>query len=364
MTTIRFEHISKNFGTNVVVGKFDLTIESGEFFTFVGPSGCGKSTILNMIAGLEQPTDGALFFDDSVVNSLSPKDRDVAMVFQSYALYPHFSVFENIAFPLRMQKERKDTIEREVKRVATVLGLSDFLTKKPKQLSGGQRQRVALGRALVRKPKVFLMDEPLSNLDARLRIEMRAELKRLHRELGITTVYVTHDQSEAMGLSDRIAVLDKGIVRQIGAPHEVYRRPANTFVARFIGSPAMNILRCVVEHPAPLAVRLPGTSLVLPRSVPAATRELLLGIRPEDMVIRKSRVQGSIPMTVSVVEPGGAVNWIDLVRENIKLTVMSAPDVRLDAGEECFVSFSAEKISLFDATSGDSIADARALKAA
>lgn len=210
MVEIRFEGVEKRFGSVTVIKKLDLTIRSREFFTFLGPSGCGKSTILNMIAGLEDVTGGTIYFDGTPVNGLSPAERDVAMVFQSYALYPHMTVYENIAFPLRVKKERKEKIDEEVKRIASLLDLGSLLQRKPKELSGGQKQRVALGRALVRKPKVFLMDEPLSNLDAKLRLDMRTELKKLHQELGITTVYVTHDQEEAMVLSDRMAILYMG----------------------------------------------------------------------------------------------------------------------------------------------------------
>jgi len=210
LVEIRFEGVEKRFGSVTVIKKLDLTIRSREFFTFLGPSGCGKSTILNMIAGLEDVTGGTIYFDGTPVNGLSPAERDVAMVFQSYALYPHMTVYENMAFPLRVKKERKEKIDEEVKRIASLLDLGSLLQRKPKELSGGQKQRVALGRAIVRKPKVFLMDEPLSNLDAKLRLDMRTELKKLHQELGITTVYVTHDQEEAMVLSDRMAILYMG----------------------------------------------------------------------------------------------------------------------------------------------------------
>src|SRR4030067_2907641 len=216
MAKIRFENVKKGFNDVVVVKDLSLTINAGEFFTFVGPSGCGKSTLLNMIAGLEPVAEGKIYFDDVLVNDLSPKERDVAMVFQSYALYPHMTVYENMAFPLQMKKAEKDIIDNEVRKAAALLGLEELLKRRPKELSGGQRQRVALGRAIIRRPKVFLMDDPLSNLDARLRIEMRAELKRLHQELKITTVYVTHDQAEAMSLSERVAVLHQGEIQQCG----------------------------------------------------------------------------------------------------------------------------------------------------
>ncbi len=352
MTRIRFENIAKTFGAAAVIKGLNLTIEEGEFFTFVGPSGCGKSTILNMIAGLDAPTDGLIFFNERRVNRLSPTERDVAMVFQSYALYPHMTVRGNIAFPLVMRKERKEVIEAEVLRVAGLLGLSGLLEKKPKELSGGQRQRVALGRAIIRKPKVFLMDEPLSNLDARLRIEMRSELKKLHRELGITTVYVTHDQAEAMSLSDRIAVLGEGGIQQCDTPGEVYRNPANTFVAGFIGSPAMNILRCSVQQPKPLVVDCHGVALSLPVSVPSGTNELFIGIRPEDSLIEGVRRENGTEVAVSVVEPAGPVNWVDVEWGDAKFKGMSRPDEDIHPGGKAFLTFSPERLSLFDSTSG------------
>src|SRR5512144_698453 len=285
MTGIRFENITKTFGSISVIKDLSLTIHDGEFFTFVGPSGCGKSTILNMIAGLEDVTGGSLLFDDRVVNGLSPKDRDVAMVFQSYALYPHMSVYENIAFPLRMKKEMKEVIDKEVRRVASILGIAGFLLRKPRELSGGQRPRVALARAIVRRPKVFLMDEPLSSLDARLRMETRAELKKLHRELEITTIYVTHDQAEALGLSDRIAVLKDGVVQQVGTPQEVYANPENMFVGGFIGSPPMNFIPCRVLKKAPLEIDCFGL-LIRPHTEHApAGGELLAGVRPDDVSV-------------------------------------------------------------------------------
>ncbi len=336
----------------MVIKGLNLTIEEGEFFTFVGPSGCGKSTILNMIAGLESPTGGLIFFGEKIGNRLSPKERDVAMVFQSYALYPHMTVYENIAFPLRLKKEQKAVIESEVMRVADLLGVGAFLEKKPKDLSGGQRQRVALGRAIIREPKVFLMDEPLSNLDARLRVEMRGELKKLHRELGITTVYVTHDQSEAMSLSDRIAVLNMGEVQQCDTPREVYRRPANTFVAGFIGSPAMNILRCFVKQAKPLIVDCNGVLLSLPATVPPGTSELFIGIRPEDALVRAEQRKNSSPVTVLVIEPAGAVNWVDVLWDGVKLTSASQPEEELQPDKKAYLAFSPDKVTVFDAATG------------
>jgi multiple sugar transport system ATP-binding protein len=286
MAGIRFEKVRKQFGSIEVIQELDLLIKDGEFFTFVGPSGCGKSTVLNMIAGLEPVSQGRIYFDGSVINNLSPSERDVAMVFQSYALYPHMTVYENISFPLKMKKARREFVKAEVLKVAGLLGLADLLDRKPKDLSGGQRQRVALGRAIIRRPKVFLMDEPLSNLDARLRIETRGELKKLYQELGTTTVYVTHDQAEALGLSGMIAVLDRGKIQQVGTPHEVYRRPANIFVAGFIGSPTMNFVRGRVRSSKPLDIECNDIVLSPRADRSPAGEAVVVGIRPEDIAVR------------------------------------------------------------------------------
>ena len=227
---------------------FDLDIKKNEFIVFVGPSGCGKSTTLRMIAGLETITEGELYIDGNLVNSVEPKDRDIAMVFQSYALYPHMTVYENMAFGLKIKKIKKDEINRRINEAAEILGIKEYLKSKPKELSGGQRQRVALGRAIVREAKVFLMDEPLSNLDAKLRVAMRSEIIKIHKRVGATTIYVTHDQTEAMTMADRIVVMNKGYIQQIGTPDEVYNNPANKFVAGFLGSPAMNFLNGIIEN--------------------------------------------------------------------------------------------------------------------
>ena len=250
MTTVRLEGVSKSFGDLVACTDIDLTIRDGEFFVLLGPSGCGKSTTLRMIAGLETVSDGDIYFDDEMVTGTEPAERDVAMVFQNYALYPHKTVHQNIAFPLELMRRNIDDeeIERRVQETAELLQITDQLEKKPKNLSGGQQQRVALGRSIIREPSVFLMDEPLSNLDAKLRIRMRSELKQLHERLGVTTVYVTHDQEEAMSLADRIGLLNDGRVQQVGPPREVFERPANTWVAGFIGNPPMNLLACSLDE--------------------------------------------------------------------------------------------------------------------
>jgi multiple sugar transport system ATP-binding protein len=356
MTRIRLENISKTFdGSTTVMSGLDLSIEDGEFFTFVGPSGCGKSTILNMIAGLEAPTGGSIFFDEKPVNALSPKERDVAMVFQSYALYPHMNVYENIAFPLRMKKDRAEAIDEEVRRVALLLGLGDLLARKPKELSGGQRQRVALGRAMVRKPKVFLMDEPLSNLDARLRIEMRAEIKILHQKLGITTVYVTHDQAEAMGLSERLAVLQRGIVQQVGTPLEVYRRPYNLFVAGFIGSPPMNLIRGTVRKEVPLEIDCNGL-ILRPRTAAPTTGNVMVGIRPEEITVAAAGGGDGFRATVSLVEPVGPFTWIDANWQGVPIKALSRSDQEISPGSEVELTFPADALSIFDEATGRAFA--------
>ena len=352
MAGIRFDRVTKKFRETRVVEELTLEIRDGEFFTFVGPSGCGKSTILNLIAGLELVSSGNILFDNSLVNEFSPRDRDVAMVFQSYALYPHMTVYKNIAFPLTMKKIDRGTIETEVKRVAALLGLDGLLQRKPKELSGGQRQRVALGRALIRKPKVFLMDEPLSNLDARLRIEMRAELKRLHQELQITTVYVTHDQSEALSLSDRIAVIYQGRLQQCGNPLEVYSKPANIFVGGFIGTPPMNFIDGLVEDPHPLKINCNGFMLTA-ETEKSPGKHVVVGIRPDDIVVTDKRRDERILVTVSLVEPAGSLNWVDFKWTGVTMKGAADANVQLKPGQEAFIRFPADKVVFFDKDSGD-----------
>ncbi len=292
MTSVRLDSISKVYDSSVsAVNDVSCTIQPGEFLVLVGPSGCGKSSLLRMIAGLEDISSGQLFFDDERMNNVPARNRDVGMVFQNYALYPHMSVFENIAFPLVVRKEPKDLISKRVNEVAAMLNIGGLIDRLPKQLSGGQRQRVALGRAIARKPRVFLFDEPLSNLDAALRISMRAELIALQRRVGSTAIYVTHDHVEAMTMADRIIVLNHGRVMQIGTPHEVYSQPSNRFVASFLGSPAMNFFQgkidrtqdlCFVEDGSGLRIRLSGHATVLPKNLDAVRT---LGVRPEDIRI-------------------------------------------------------------------------------
>lgn len=344
MAEIRLEKIKKQFKDIMVIKGLDLIIKDGEFFTFVGPSGCGKSTLLNMIAGLETVTEGNICFDDIKVNNLSPKERDVAMVFQSYALYPHMTVYENIAFPLRIKKTQETTIDEEVRRVALLLGLEEMLHRKPVELSGGQRQRVALGRAVIRRPKVFLMDEPLSNLDARLRVDMRTELKRLHQDLKITTVYVTHDQAEALSLSERIAVLHQGEIQQCGTPQEVYLKPSNIFVAGFIGSPPLNFI--------------PSSAWEYKQKdlQPPLSREkkegFIIGIRPEDVLISHAKSNDAIEVSVSLIEPAGSFNWTDVIWDEVKVKGRAEVDADLRSGDRAFMKFSKDKILIFNESTG------------
>ena len=299
MAQVILDHVTKRFGEDVAaLDDLSLRIEDGEFLILVGPSGCGKTTALRIVAGLEKPTSGTITIGDREVNDVSPRDRDIAMVFQNYALYPHMTVYKNLAFGLKERKTPKPEIDRRVREASAMLGLDDLLKRRPAQLSGGQRQRVAMGRALVREPLAFLLDEPLSNLDAKLRVQMRAELKRIHQRLGITTIYVTHDQVEAMTLGDRIVVMSAGEVQQIGNPHDVYRHPANLFVAGFIGSPPMNLLRGRVAggrvEAGDLAFDRPG--------VPDG--EVAVGVRPEALTVGADGLP-SLEFRVDVVEPLG-----------------------------------------------------------
>jgi multiple sugar transport system ATP-binding protein len=298
MAGVRFEHVYKRYGEKVeVIRDLNLEIKDEEFLVLVGPSGCGKSTALRMIAGLEEISDGNLYIGDRVVNDVPPKDRDIAMVFQNYALYPHMTVFDNLAFGLKLRHTDKADIDRRVQQAADILGIGQYLQRKPRELSGGQRQRVALGRAIVREPKVFLMDEPLSNLDAKLRVATRAEITRLHQRVRTTFVYVTHDQVEAMTMGDRIAVLNAGVIQQLGTPQELYDTPSNLFVAGFIGSPAMNFFRAqlkkdgaggptltIGDGASPQTLTLSGQSAeAVGGQATADGRDVVIGIRPEDM---------------------------------------------------------------------------------
>jgi multiple sugar transport system ATP-binding protein len=313
MATVQLDHIWKRFDSNVVaVRDVSLEAKDGEFLVLVGPSGCGKSTILRMIAGLEEATAGDIMIDDRRVNDVPPRSRDIAMVFQNYALYPHMTVADNMAFALRMRNLKKDEVKRRVQETAAILDIDHLLERRPKQLSGGQRQRVALGRAIVREPKAFLMDEPLSNLDAKLRVQMRAEIAKLHQRIGTTTVYVTHDQVEAMTMGSRIAILKDGVLQQIDTPRRVYDHPVNAFVAGFIGSPAMNLtrLRVVQEGESTVLVRddlrIPAPLRYARALGPYKDREIIMGLRPDALTDER-------PDTANVAEVPGAVEVVELL---------------------------------------------------
>ncbi|MCF3934850.1 sn-glycerol-3-phosphate ABC transporter ATP-binding protein UgpC [Acuticoccus sp. M5D2P5] len=303
MATVEIADVRKSYGSVDVIHGISMAIEDGEFVILVGPSGCGKSTLLRMIAGLEEISGGRISIGDRVVNNLPPKDRDIAMVFQNYALYPQMTVAQNLGFSLEMAGLKKPQIRTKVEETAEILGLTPLLSRKPAQLSGGQRQRVAMGRAIVRDPAVFLFDEPLSNLDANLRVQMRAEIKALHRRLGSTIVYVTHDQIEAMTMADRIVVLRAGIIEQMGTPLELYDRPENMFVARFLGSPSMNFLKGTLAEGEEPALVLPGGDRIVLASRPEARGEIVLGVRPQEVTI--DPVRGT-PARIVVTEPTGA----------------------------------------------------------
>jgi multiple sugar transport system ATP-binding protein len=359
MARIRLCSVSKRYPGNVVaVRDLDLDIHDKEFLVLLGPSGCGKSTTLNMIAGLEEITDGELWFDDQVVNALPAHRRDVAMVFQSYALYPHKSVYENIAFGLRMRKVARAEIDRRVRATADKLAISHLLGRRPSQLSGGQRQRVALGRAMVREPAVFLMDEPLSNLDAALRISMRAEIKHLHAAMRTTFVYVTHDQSEALTLADRIVVMRDGVAQQIGPPEEIYERPRNTFVALFLGNPPINLLHGVIERigNAPMfrrgdiRVALPAT--LAEQMGNGVGREVVLGIRPEDVAHGVADNGIALSGAVTSVLPVGSDQFLRLKVADCDIFVRVGKEVRHREGDQVRVGLVAERLHLFDAASG------------
>jgi len=363
MTEVRLEKLTKRFGAAEVLKAVDLTIHSGEFFTIVGPSGCGKSTLLNLVAGLEAPTGGAIYFDGRPVHLLGPRERDVAMVFQSYALYPHMTVYDNLAFPLRMKKRPVAEIDRKVRETADLLGLSPALARRPRELSGGQRQRVALGRAMVRHPRLFLLDEPLSNLDAQLRIEMRSELKRLHRSLKATMIYVTHDQTEAMTLSDRIAVLHRGELQQCGTPKEVYEGPANLFVAGFMGHPPMNLLPGTLRFdPTP---SLSFGEVARLRFSPAAGDRLrgaseggrvVLGLRPEHLRLRAAGADPERAVRLELIEPMGSEVWLELVWGDRRLRSKATADFDEKAGREFELEVDESRLHIFDPESGHRIA--------
>jgi multiple sugar transport system ATP-binding protein len=374
MASIDFDDVSKQFPNGTLaVDQMNLTVEDGEFMIFVGPSGCGKTTALRMVAGLEEVTSGAIRIGDRVVNDIEPPDRDIAMVFQNYALYPHMSVEENMSFPLRMQRVSRGAMRARVREVAELLGIGDLLHRKPRELSGGQRQRVAMGRAIVRHPQVFLMDEPLSNLDAKLRVQMRGELVKLHRRLGVSTIYVTHDQTEAMTLGQRVVVLNHGVVQQVDAPQGLYQHPQNTFVASFIGSPPMNFVRGRLEGDG---LALGPYRFALPDQVRSAllatSRDVLVGLRPEefsDPVLSGQDGLNAVPAEIEVTEQLGPETYayfrvpeldvVEIGERSVELAGALAArlDPRTSAipGQRMNLNVNLSRIHLFDPSTEQSV---------
>jgi len=349
MAGVRIERAEKSFGPVKVLHGVDIEARDGEFVVLVGPSGCGKSTLLRMIAGLEEITSGRILIGNRVVNNLNPKDRDIAMVFQNYALYPHMTVRENMEFSLVLRRMKKIERDARVDRAASILGINQLLSRRPGQLSGGQRQRVAMGRAIVRDPQVFLFDEPLSNLDAQLRVQMRAEIKELHQRLKTTTIYVTHDQIEAMTMADRIVVMRDGVVEQLGAPLELYDRPATLFVAGFIGSPSMNLLKgSVTVKGKPVFTTEGGVELPL-KSTPGNIdgRPCIYGIRPEHLAIG-----GDFKAEVSVVEPTGSETQVFAKVGGHPIVTVFRDRISAQPGQSLLLSPNLDAVHLFDAESG------------
>ncbi|HJZ81433.1 MAG TPA: ABC transporter ATP-binding protein [Pyrinomonadaceae bacterium] len=354
--SINLSHLSKSFGDTVVVEDLSLEINDGEFVVLLGPSGCGKTTTLRMIAGLESPTSGEIFIAGQPVKDLPPPRRDVAMVFQSYALYPHMTIAQNIGYPLRVRKLRDDQIRKQVRETARLLEIEALLQRKPRELSGGERQRVALARAIVRHPRAFLMDEPLSNLDAKLRLQMRMELKHLQQQLGTTTVYVTHDQAEAMTLGHRVAVMNKGRLQQFAPPREIYHRPANRFVAEFVGSPGMNFLEGRIDlargelTAAEFALTLSNSQI---ETVRHCEENVTLGIRPEDVHVSLEPRAGWPPVVVYVSELMGNETIVSLQGQNgQRIIARTVGDFRADAGSTVWISFDLSKAHFFDSLTG------------
>lgn len=363
MATLELRNVNKTYGSGLpdTLKDIQLSIKDGEFLILVGPSGCGKSTLMNCIAGLEQITGGAILIDQQDVSGMSPKDRDIAMVFQSYALYPTMSVRENIEFGLKIRKLPQAAIDEEVARVAKLLQIEHLLARKPAQLSGGQQQRVAMGRALARRPKIYLFDEPLSNLDAKLRVEMRTEMKLMHQRLKTTTVYVTHDQIEAMTLGDKVAVMKDGIIQQFGTPQQIYNDPANQFVASFIGSPPMNFIpvRLTKQDGRLLALLDSGQARCeLPLGLATDElegREVILGIRPEQIALGTGEGNGlpGIRAEVQVTEPTGPDLLVFVTLNQTKVCCRLAPDVACQVGDNLNLQFDPARVLLFDAASGE-----------
>jgi multiple sugar transport system ATP-binding protein len=358
MAEVRVENLTKKFGNVVALDHVSLTFEDQELTVLVGPSGCGKTTLLRIVAGLEESTEGYVYMGGKEISNVQPWNRNMAMVFQNYALYPHMTVFDNMAFPLRARKMRKEYILKQVQQTAQSLGVDQLLRRKPRELSGGQVQRVAVGRATVRQPEVFLMDEPLSNLDAKLRVEMRAELKRLQKDLGVTTIYVTHDQAEAMTMADKLVVMRDGKIQQEGAPEEVYAKPRNTFVASFIGSPAMNFIKCTynVER---RALEAPSFQYPLPERYGALGHShqdgVILGVRPEKIRVLLTSGERSVRARVYVSEPLGKENLLTLEVAGTLVKAITAPECRLSIGQDVWLDFDEESVHLFDVDTTEAI---------
>ena len=365
MAKVLLHNVEKKFGDNVVINNLDLEISDKEFVVLVGPSGCGKSTILRIIAGLEDATSGDISIGDKIVNELAPKDRNIAMVFQDYALYPHLSVFKNISFGLEIQKMSKSELKERVHHAAEILGISDLLDRKPKQLSGGQRQRVAMGRAIVRRPSVFLFDEPLSNLDAKLRTQMRTEIKKLHKQLTTTIVYVTHDQVEAMTLADRIVVLKDGNIEQVGKPEEVYNNPKSIFVAGFIGAPTMNFIPCrLTGQNGKVVLQISDENKVI-LNVPeekaenylnSLNRDVIMGIRPEYFSLveqNKITTRNHLSLQVNVIEPLGSTTLFFCELAASEMVVSLEPIPGIKPGDNLNLKADMSKIHLFDPETGN-----------
>jgi multiple sugar transport system ATP-binding protein len=354
MATVTFDGVWKKFGEVVAVNDLNLEINDGEFMVLVGPSGCGKTTSLRMIAGLEEISEGTLSIGDRVVNHVAPKDRDIAMVFQSYALYPHMTVYDNMAFGLKLRKTPKDEIKRRVQEAAAMLSAENLLDRKPRELSGGQRQRVALGRAIVREPAVFLMDEPLSNLDAKLRVQTRAEIARLHQRLGTTTVYVTHDQVEAMTMGERIAVMSEARLQQVGSPQGLYDHPDNRFVAGFIGSPSMNFLDVDVTRSGDsVQLKGDGIDIPLPDRYMAdfkafSGNKLVAGVRPEHLDVKAAEPFGSLSGNADVVEYLGNEELIHLTVGGHDIVAVIGSENHVKPGDDLTLQISLDKVHLFD----------------
>jgi multiple sugar transport system ATP-binding protein len=362
--SLKIENLTRKYGNVKALDNFSLEVNSGEFMVLLGPSGCGKTTVVRCIAGLVKPTTGQIYIGDQLVNQLPPKDRDVAMVFQNYALYPHMNVFDNIAFPLKMRKTTKQQIKDKVRNISQLLGIENFLDRKPKELSGGQMQRVALGRALVREPKIFLMDEPLSNLDAKLRTFMRTEIKKLQKKIGITTLYITHDQIEAMSMADKIAVMNSGLVQQIGTAAEIYKEPANTFVADFVGSPSMNFLRCnIFENDYHHTIILESNNAHLqfpiykfPFKLPSE-KNIIIGIRPRDILFLDNGDFNGIKLRgkISFNELLGDDSLVEIKIGNDDSIKIANTDPSFDftVGKDLTVGIPYNKIHFFDSKTGN-----------